>query len=104
MEVLVPLSTNTNTQLSEFLLPSQLWVKVKWWRWPFVRRNSASMRIMLIAPGERGEGPGAVIYLLIYCWLIAKSTAQGHLRAFHKFKFHTQIEYKTIQNMHIKHK
>ena len=33
--------------------------------------------------------------LFIYCWLIAQSSAQGHLRAFHKFKFRTQVEYNT---------
>ena len=37
------------------------------------------------------------IYLFIYCWLIviAQSTAQGHLRAFHKFKFCIQVKYNT---------
>ena len=34
-------------------------------------------------------------FFYIYCWLIAQSTAQGHLRAFHKFKFCTQVEYNT---------
>ena len=34
-------------------------------------------------------------YIIIYCWLTAQSTAQGHLRVFHKFKFHTQVDYNT---------
>ena len=37
----------------------------------------------------------ACFILFIYCWLIAQSTAQGHLTAFHKFKFHTQVQYNT---------
>ena len=39
--------------------------------------------------------------LFIYCWLIAQSTAQGHLGAFHKFKFCTQLEYNTKQAHYI---
>ena len=35
------------------------------------------------------------MYLFIYCWLIAQSTAQGHLWAFYKFKFRTHVEYNT---------
>ena len=37
-------------------------------------------------------------YMYMYCWLIAQSTAQGHLRAFHKFNFAHKLN--TIQNMH----
>ena len=37
-----------------------------------------------------------IIHLFIYWRLIAQSTAQGHLRAFHKFKSHTSwIQHKT---------
>ena len=45
------------------------------------------------------------IIIIIYCWLIARSTAQGHLRAFHKLKFRTQVEYNTkhAHYIHIKH-
>ena len=41
----------------------------------------------------------------ICCWLIARSTAQGHLRAVHKFKFRTQVEYNTkhAHDMKAKH-
>ena len=41
----------------------------------------------------------------MYCWLIALSTAQGQLRAFHKFKFCTQVEYNTkhAHYINIKH-
>ena len=44
--------------------------------------------------------------LFIYCWLIAQSSAQTHLRAFHKFKFRTQVEYNTKHAHYInaKHK
>ena len=34
------------------------------------------------------------LVIIIYCWLIAQSTAQSHLGAFHKFKFCKQVEYK----------
>ena len=34
-------------------------------------------------------------HLLLAYKVIAQSTAQGHLRAFHKFKFCTQVEYNT---------
>ena len=41
------------------------------------------------------------IYLFIYRRLIAKSTAQGHLRDFHKFKSRTSwIQYKTCTLLH----
>ena len=33
--------------------------------------------------------------IIIYCWVTAQSTAQGHLRAFHNFKFRIQVEYNT---------
>ena len=33
--------------------------------------------------------------IIIYCWLIAQSTAQGHLRAFHKYKEAEEIHYYT---------
>ena len=45
--------------------------------------------------GQDREADGDHIIIIIYCWLIkviAQSTAQGHLRAFHKFKFRTQVE------------
>ena len=43
--------------------------------------------------------------IIIYCWLIAQSTVQGHLRAFHTFKFRTQVEYNTkhAHDIHEKH-
>ena len=40
--------------------------------------------------------------IIIYCWLIAQSTAQGHRRAFHKFKFCTKVEYNTKHAHYIK--
>ena len=43
--------------------------------------------------GTDADGIQGTVF--IYCWLIAQSTAQGHLRAFDKFKFCTQVEYNT---------
>ena len=42
-----------------------------------------------------------IIYYLLLAYVIAQSTAQGHLRAFHKFKFRTQVEHNTKHAHHI---
>ena len=46
-----------------------------------------------------------IIIIIMYCWLTAQLTAQGHLRAFHKFKFRTQVGYNTkyAHYIHVNH-
>ena len=61
-----------------------------------VRQNARTGNGGRSAPNRPVPDSTDLIYLFI-CWsLIAQSTAQGHLRAFHKIKFHTSwIQYKT---------